>query len=138
MYVFRPRHSIRLFWIGQLTHRDGAIRPTLRGRLNPQWFTLCGNPRTFGDPGFHRKFRYSCQHSHFWSLQQPLTSCLQQVTERSATPIKKGLVFLVFFFVFCVFYKIKNKLEKRNSPEHFIDILNILLTFYLFFIWKNT
>ncbi len=85
---FRPRHSIRLFWIKQLTHREKAICFPLRGRLNPQWFTLYGNPRAFGDPGFHRKFRYSCQHSHFWSLQQPLTSRLRQVTERSTTPIK--------------------------------------------------
>lgn len=68
-FSYLPRHSIRLFWIIQLTHREKAIRFPLRGRFNPQWFTLYGNPRAFGDPGFHRKFRYSCQHSHFWYLQ---------------------------------------------------------------------
>ena len=41
----------------------------LRGRLTLRRFTERRNLWTFGDHGFHMIKRYSCQHSHFWSLE---------------------------------------------------------------------
>ena len=51
---------------------DYAFRPRLRGRLTLRRLTLRRNPWTFGDSVFHTVCRYSCQHSHFRCLQQPL------------------------------------------------------------------
>ena len=48
---------------------DYAFRPRLRGRLTLRRLTLRRNPWTFGDTVFHSVSRYSCQHSHFRSLQ---------------------------------------------------------------------
>ena len=48
---------------------DTPFRGSLRGRLTPHGFTRCGKPRTSGDPDSHWIFRYSCQHSHSWYLQ---------------------------------------------------------------------
>ena len=63
----------------------GSFRYYLRGRFTLHWIPVCRNPRTFGDHDFHMIYRYLCQHSHFWSLQLPLTRYLRWVTERSAT-----------------------------------------------------
>ena len=41
----------------------------LRGRFTLHRIPCCRNPWIFGDPGFHRIWRYSCQHSHFRYLQ---------------------------------------------------------------------
>ena len=48
---------------------DYAFRPRLRGRLTLRRLTLRRNPWTFGDTVFHSVCRYSCQHSHFRTLQ---------------------------------------------------------------------
>ena len=48
---------------------DYAFRPRLRDRLTLRRLTLRRNPWTFGDTVFHSVCRYSCQHSHFRSLQ---------------------------------------------------------------------
>ena len=49
---------------------DYAFRPHLRDRLTLRRLTLRRNPWTFGDSVFHTVCRYSCQHSHFCSLQE--------------------------------------------------------------------
>ena len=48
---------------------DYACRPRLRDRLTLRRLTLRRNPWTFGDTVFHSVCRYSCQHSHFRTLQ---------------------------------------------------------------------
>jgi hypothetical protein len=50
---------------------DYAFRPRLRDRLTLRRLTLRRNPWTFGDTVFHSVCRYSCQHSHFRTLQKP-------------------------------------------------------------------
>ena len=50
---------------------DYAFRPRLRDRLTLRRLALRRNPWTFGDSVSHTVCRYSCQHSHFCSLQQP-------------------------------------------------------------------
>ena len=51
---------------------DYGFRPRLRGRLTLRGLTLRRNPWTFGDRVSHPVDRYSCQHSRFRYLQQPL------------------------------------------------------------------
>ena len=51
---------------------DYGFRPRLRGRLTLRGLTLRRNPWTFGDSVSHTVYRYSCQHSRFRYLQQPL------------------------------------------------------------------
>src|SRR5437763_650701 len=48
---------------------DYAFLPRLRDRLTLRRLTLRRNPWTFGDTVFHSVCRYSCQHSHFHTLQ---------------------------------------------------------------------
>ena len=48
---------------------DYAFLPRLRDRLTLRRLTLRRNPWTFGDTVFHSVCRYSCQHSHFRTLQ---------------------------------------------------------------------
>ena len=62
-----------------------AFRPHLRGRLTLLRLTLSRNPWTFGEGVSHSLCRYSCQHSHFWYLQNLSRVSLHQLTERSAT-----------------------------------------------------
>ena len=57
---------------------DYGFRPRLRGRLTLRGLTLRRNPWTFGDRVSHSVCRYSCQHSHFRYLQQPLTGTASQ------------------------------------------------------------
>ena len=64
---------------------DYGFRPHLRGRLTLRGLTLRRNPWTFGGSVSHTLCRYSCQHSHFRCLQQPLRDHLHRPTERSAT-----------------------------------------------------
>jgi len=64
---------------------DYAFRPRLRGRLTLLRLTLSRNPWTFGESVSHTLYRYSCQHSHFWYLQEPSRVSLHRLTERSAT-----------------------------------------------------
>jgi hypothetical protein len=47
-------------------------RPHLRGRLTLRGLTLRRNPWTFGGSVSRTPCRYSCQHSHFRCLQEPL------------------------------------------------------------------
>ena len=51
---------------------DYAFRPRLRSRLTLRRLPLRRNPWTFGESVSHTLCRYSCQHSHFRYLQQPL------------------------------------------------------------------
>jgi hypothetical protein len=48
---------------------ESCFHNFLRGRLTLRRFTERRNLWTFGDHGFHMIIRYSCQHSHFWSLE---------------------------------------------------------------------
>ena len=63
-------------------------RPRLRDRLTLRGLTLRRNPWIFGEEVFHFFYRYSCQHSHFWYLQNPSRVFLYRLTERSATAYK--------------------------------------------------
>ena len=47
-----------------------AFQPRLRGRLTLRGLALRRNPWTFGESVSHTLCRYSCQHSHFWSLHR--------------------------------------------------------------------
>jgi len=67
---------------------DYGFRPRLRGRLTLRGLTLRRNPWIFGDEVFHFVYRYLCQHSHFWYLQNPSRVFLHRLTERSATACK--------------------------------------------------
>ena len=51
---------------------DYDFRPRLRGRLTLRGLPLRRNPWTYGGSVSHTPLRYSCQHSHFRYLQQPL------------------------------------------------------------------
>ena len=51
---------------------DYAFGPRLRDRLTLRWLALHRNPWIFGDNVSHVVYRYLCQHSHFWYLQQTL------------------------------------------------------------------
>ena len=51
---------------------DYGFRPRLRGRLTLRRLALRRKPWDFGGNVFHISYRYSCQHSHFWYLQQCL------------------------------------------------------------------
>ena len=67
---------------------DYGFRPRLRGRLTLPGLTLDRNPWIFGDKVFHFIYRYLCQHSHFWYLQNLSRVFLYRLTERSATACK--------------------------------------------------
>ncbi len=51
---------------------DYGFRPRLRGRLTLRGLALRRNPWAFGESVSHTLCRYSCQHSHFRYLQDPL------------------------------------------------------------------
>ena len=46
-----------------------ALRPRLRSRLTLGGRTFPRKPWVYGEPEFNRLYRYSCLHSHFWTLQ---------------------------------------------------------------------
>ena len=69
--VSSPSHPGRPRTIN-LVPIDYGFRPRLRGRLTLRGLTLRRNPWTFGDSVSRAVYRYSCQHSHFRYLQQPL------------------------------------------------------------------
>ena len=79
--------SVTTIWLRNinLISIDYGFRPRLRGRLTLRGLTLRRNPWIFGDEVFHFVYRYSCQHSHFWYLQNPSRVFLRRLTERSAT-----------------------------------------------------
>ena len=49
-----------------------GFRPRVRGRLTLLRLTLSRNPWSFGERASHPFYRYSCLHSHFRYLQDPL------------------------------------------------------------------
>ena len=51
---------------------DYPLRARLRGRLTLLRLALSRNPWNFGDRASHPVYRYSCQHSHFRYLHDPL------------------------------------------------------------------
>ena len=63
--------SVTIIWPRNinLVPIDYAFRPRLRGRLTLLRLALSRNPWTFGDRVSHPVYRYSCQHSHFCTLQ---------------------------------------------------------------------
>ena len=83
----RLARSVTTCWLTNINviPIDYAFRPRLRDRLTLRRLTLRRNPWTFGDTVFHSVCRYSCQHSHFRSLQKPSRVFLHGQTERSAT-----------------------------------------------------
>jgi hypothetical protein len=83
----RYKRSVTTCWLTTINviPIDYAFRPRLRDRLTLRRLTLRRNPWTFGDTVFHSVCRYSCQHSHFRSLQDASRLSLHQQTERSAT-----------------------------------------------------
>ncbi len=67
----RVTRSVTTRWLTNINviPIDYAFRPRLRDRLTLRRLTLRRNPWTFGDTVFHSVCRYSCQHSHFRTLQ---------------------------------------------------------------------
>jgi hypothetical protein len=51
---------------------DYPLRARLRGRLTLRGLALRRNPWAFGDSASHTVYRYSCLHSHFRYLHDPL------------------------------------------------------------------
>ena len=51
---------------------DYPLRARLRGRLTLRGLALRRNPWSFGDRASHPLYRYSCLHSHFRYLHDPL------------------------------------------------------------------
>ena len=51
---------------------DYPLRARLRGRLTPRGLALRRNPWSFGERASHPFYRYSCLHSHFRYLHDPL------------------------------------------------------------------
>jgi len=85
VYGFRPSSTLSRLRNINLIPIGYAFRPRLRGRLTLRRLALRRNPWTFGESVSHTLCRYSCQHSHFWYLQDPSRVSLHRRTERSAT-----------------------------------------------------
>ena len=51
---------------------DYPLRARLRGRLTLRGLALRRNPWSFGERASHPLYRYSCQHSHFRYVHDPL------------------------------------------------------------------
>src|SRR3546814_5200969 len=66
-----PSHTTRYRNIN-LFPIDYPLRARLRGRLTLLRLALSRNPWDFGDRASHPVYRYSCQHSHFRYLHDPL------------------------------------------------------------------
>ena len=66
-----PSHTSRSRNINRVTI-DYALRPRLRLRLTLLRLALSRNPWDFGDRASHPVYRYSCQHSHFRYVHDPL------------------------------------------------------------------
>ena len=82
--------SVTTIWLRNinLISIDYGFRPRLRCRLTLRGLTLRRNPWIFGEEVFHFFYRYLCQHSHFWYLQDPSRVSLHRLTERSDTAYK--------------------------------------------------
>ena len=66
-----PSHTTRYRNIN-LFPIDYPLRARLRGRLTLRGLALRRNPWAFGERASHPLYRYSCQHSHFRYLHDPL------------------------------------------------------------------
>ena len=66
-----PSHTTRLRNINRIPI-DYPLRARLRGRLTLRGLALRRNPWSFGERASHPLYRYSCQHSHFRYLHDPL------------------------------------------------------------------
>ena len=66
-----PSHTTRLRNINRIPI-DYSLRARLRGRLTLRGLALRRNPWSFGERASHPLCRYSCQHSHFRYLHDPL------------------------------------------------------------------
>ena len=66
-----PSHSTRFRNIN-LIPIDYPLRARLRGRLTLRGLALRRNPWSFGERASHPLYRYSCLHSHFRYLHDPL------------------------------------------------------------------
>jgi hypothetical protein len=66
-----PSHTSRYWNINQFPI-DYPLRARLRGRLTLRGLALRRNPWDFGDRASHPVYRYSCLHSHFRYLHDPL------------------------------------------------------------------
>ena len=66
-----PSHTTRLRNINRIPI-DYPLRARLRGRLTLRGLALRRNPWAFGERASHPLYRYSCLHSHFRYLHDPL------------------------------------------------------------------
>ena len=66
-----PSHTSRSRNINRVPI-DYPLRARLRGRLTLLRLALSRNPWSFGERASHPLYRYSCQHSHFRYLHDPL------------------------------------------------------------------
>ena len=66
-----PSHTSRYWNINQFPI-DYPLRARLRGRLTLRGLALRRNPWDFGEGASHPLYRYSCLHSHFRYLHDPL------------------------------------------------------------------
>ena len=66
-----PSHTTRYRNIN-LFPIDYPLRARLRGRLTLRGLALRRNPWSFGERASHPLYRYSCLHSHFRYLHDPL------------------------------------------------------------------
>ena len=66
-----PSHTTRYWNINQFPI-DYPLRARLRGRLTLRGLALRRNPWAFGERASHPLYRYSCLHSHFRYLHDPL------------------------------------------------------------------
>ena len=55
-----------------------AFQPRLRDRLTLGGLPFPRKPWVFGEPVSHRLYRYSCQHSHFYTVHQSSRSSFNQ------------------------------------------------------------
>ena len=72
--VHNTRHSSLTHWPTNINvvPIDYPLRARLRGRLTLRRLALRRNPWSFGERASHPLCRYSCQHSHFRYLHDPL------------------------------------------------------------------
>ena len=68
---YDPSHTTRPTNIN-VVPIDYPLRARLRGRLTLLRLALSRNPWSFGERASHPLYRYSCLHSHFRYLQDPL------------------------------------------------------------------
>ena len=73
---------------------DYPLRARLRGRLTLLGLALSRNPWSFGDRASHPVYRYSCLHSHFRYLHDPLPD---RFTGLRNAPLPRALLHTLSF-----------------------------------------